>query len=330
MLAVHLSSSAGGRRHWPIATHYRCSLKGGSATGPIGVTVSLPVLVEHQFKTAGLTAISVAEAGFRFDVPMRDRSVAGWTAPRHMTVHSYHSRCLFAQVASRHAGAARTRNQAIDARARSKPGASARGWRNAVDSEMTNQARAESSPSSAAAIARAPSSPDSRDLQMPCDDSGSNASAASPTASRRVCRGAALEHFAGSRHTLKRALDCQAGYPPTGVHRTVELLQPMGLECRLFQRQQVSVGHERDHHSAIGRPPGIPPAVPRRFDEGPIFLLLLKSVKHADDRCQPVAAHACCAQPPSQNARTSRGIHEEPGPQLARASIANIFNQPGT
>ena len=98
------------------------------------------VRVEHQFKTAGLTAISVAEAGFRFDVPMRDRSVAGWTAPRHMTVHSYHSRCLFAQMASRHAGVARTRNQAIDVRACSKPGASARGWRIAVDSEMTNQA----------------------------------------------------------------------------------------------------------------------------------------------------------------------------------------------
>ena len=163
---------------------------------------------------------------------------------------------------------------------------------------------------------------------MPCDDSGSNASAASPTASHRVPALHSSTSLAAAIHWSGRSIASPVD-PPAGVHRTVELLQPMGLEFRLSQRQQVSVGHERDNHSAIGQPRGIPPAVPRRFDEGPIFLLLRKSVEHADDRCQPVAAHACCAQPPSCDARTSRGIHEEPGPQLARPSIANIFNQPG-
>ena len=124
---------------------------------------------------------------------------------------------------------------------------------------------------------------------MPCDDSGSNASAASPTASHRVPALHSSTSLAAVIHWSGRSIASPVIRPLVCTVPWSCCSQWVWSSDCLSGSRSASVMNAMTT-AAIGQPRGIPPAVPRRFDEGPIFLLLRNKRR---TRRRPLSAGRC-------------------------------------
>ena len=166
------------------------------------------------------------------------------------------------------AAGARTVHPTSGLRERSSRAAPARSWRSPQRIGPQGAATPRASPPRYARAASAACQPCSTLLAIPCDDSGSNTAAASPTAvhARPLMRSSRCERADRTMTLVSTGYCFDTG---THVHRPVHPIFPAGERRTRRRGEQIGVRHEHAHAAAAPQRGEVPPSVLGRFDHDP-------------------------------------------------------------
>ena len=127
--------------------------------------------------------------------------------------------------------------------------------------------RAPARPERASPMARAAAMPDRKALLTPCDESGSQAIAASPTASHFSPAAQPKQRL--SAGVARRPLRSPAGHPAARPHGFLQSRRPETVEGARRRRQEIEVGHVGDDQPVARQDGRIPPAPFGRLQQEP-------------------------------------------------------------